>query len=72
MNTKILYRFVYNNQTIDSLQKPDLPYTERYRLIAEDSKVLTKNNINFYSVIDIDKEELSLWQEVKNNNYIEE
>ena len=72
MLTKILYRFSNNESTVDTLTKPSIPYIERYRLIAEDSKVLTKNNIDFYSVIDIDKEELNLWQEVKDNNYIEE
>ena len=72
MNIKVLYHFACGNQIINSLQKPDLPYTERYRLIAENSKILTKDGVNYYSVIDINKEELSLWQEVENNSYIEE
>jgi hypothetical protein len=70
MITKTLYRYVSGNKIITSLTKPDVEYTEKYRLVADENKVLTKDDVNFYRVIDINTEELPQWKEIdKPENY---
>ena len=66
MITKILYRYTHDNITIDSLILPEgqTEYAERYRLIADPDKALTKDDENFCTVIDIDQSDLELWHEV--------
>ena len=66
MINKILYRYKQDKYTVDSLILPEnqVDYLERYRLIADEGKVLTKDDENFYVVIDIDKADFSLWKEI--------
>ena len=66
MITKILYRYNKGDATIDSpiLPEGQTEYTERYRLIADQDKVLTKDDEKFCTVIDIDQSDLELWHEV--------
>ena len=66
MITKVLYRYTCDNTTIDSpiLPEGQTEYIERYRLIADLDKVLTKDDENFCTVIDIDQSDLELWHEV--------
>ena len=46
-----------------STEKPDCEYTLRYRLIADENKVLTKDGVNFTTCIDVDSTEG--WYEVE-------
>lgn len=46
-----------------STEKPDCEYTLRYRLIADENKVLTKDGENFTTCIDVDSTEG--WYEVE-------
>lgn len=64
MTTKILYRYKKDNYTIDSPNKPEGEYIERYRLVADENKMLTKNGTDLYTVIDINKEDQFYWYEV--------
>lgn len=66
MITKTLYRYNSDKAVIDSLILPEgqTEYTERYRLIADEGKVLTKDNENLYTVIDIDKADSLQWYEI--------
>ena len=66
MITKILYRYTNSESTIVSpiLPEGQTEYTEHYRLIAGLGKVLTKDDENFCTVIDIDQSDLELWHEV--------
>lgn len=64
MIIKPLYRYQQGETTIDSLEKPDCTYIERYRLIAEEGKSLTIDSENLFLVIDIDKDNIALWTEV--------
>lgn len=52
-----------------STEKPDCGYTLRYRLIADEDKLLTKDGENFTSCVDVDSTEG--WEEVDitPNNY---
>ena len=64
MIIKLLYRYYKDNMIIDSLSQPEGEYIERYRLIAEEGKVLTQDNETLYSVIDINQEDLTTWVEI--------
>ena len=67
MTIKLLYRYNQEQMIIDSLILPEgqEQYIERYRLIADEGMLLTKDNEHQYSVIDIDKEDLLNWVEVE-------
>lgn len=74
MKIKTLYRYVQDNMVIDS---PVLPegvdeVTERYRLVADEGYLLSMDGQSGYVVIDIDKEQISLWQEVEETSIISE
>lgn len=64
MIIKPLYRYQQGDITVDSLEKPDCEYVERYRLVADDDKSLIKNGEDIFTVIDIDQADLALWTEV--------
>jgi hypothetical protein len=66
MITKTLYRYDNGEGIVYSLALPEnqTEYTERYRLIADEGKVLTKDDENFYTVIDIDKADSLQWYEI--------
>lgn len=65
MQVKTLYRYEWaEGKVADSLTKPEgKPYTERYRLIADEGKMLTYNGKIVCEVIDTDT--LDGWAEVE-------
>ena len=67
MTIKLLYRYNQEQMTIDSLILPEEQeqYIERYRLVADENMALAKDNEKFYSVIDIDQEDLINWVEIE-------
>ena len=64
MITKPLYSYKKDGYIIDSPNKPECEYTERYRLVADDKKLLTKNGTDLFSIIDIDITDYLNWREV--------
>ena len=66
MKIKTVYRYKHENLTIDSLFLPEdiTDWNERYRLVAEENKLLTNDEINQYTVVDIEQNELDLWHEI--------
>ena len=63
MKTIILYCYNTDEATVVSPNQPEVEYIERYRLVADENKVLTKDGKNLYTIIDIDKEDLASWRE---------
>lgn len=58
MTVKTLYRFIREGGGVTvSLEKPDVSYTELYRLIADEGKAVTQNGIDLYSVLDVESTE---------------
>jgi hypothetical protein len=66
MIIKELYRYTIKDAVVDCLSKLNVDYILRYRLVAENDKVLTKDDQRFCRVIDINAEDLDLWREVEN------
>lgn len=64
MTTKTIYRFEKDGSIFHSTIKPEGEYTEKIRLIADENKLLTEDNIDFYPVVTIDLDEVSNWSEV--------
>lgn len=63
MTVITLYRYERADGGITvSPNKPDCEYTERYRLIADEGKYVTKNGIDLYSAIDTDS--VDGWREI--------
>ena len=55
MTIKTLYRFKRADGGITvSPNKPNVEYTELFRIIADEGKAVTKDGENLYSVIDTD------------------
>lgn len=67
MKTKILYRYKKGQMIIDSLTLPEgiVEWVERYRIVADVGMALTKDGTKQYKVIDIDQDQLPMWQEVE-------
>lgn len=64
MTVKELYRYERETGKITvSTEKPEGDYTLRYRLIADEGKVLTKDGENFTPCIDVETTEG--WYEVE-------
>lgn len=62
MQTITLYKYERADGGVTvSPVKPDCEYTEKYRLVADEGKVIT-NDVNFYSCVDVDSVEG--WHEV--------
>ncbi len=60
-----LYKYERENGGITvSPKKPRVSYTEMYRLIAEEGKVLT-NDITTTTCTDIAKEDILMWREIE-------
>ena len=76
MIVKNVYIFNKENKIYYSLDLPEdiAEYNIEYRLIADEGKLLTKNNKKFYTCIDITQEEYqnNIWQEVNNPEYSQE
>ena len=64
MQVKILFRTYSVEGTTDSLERPTGHYIERFRLIADEGKCLTRDNETFVTVIDINKGDFLYWSEV--------
>ena len=63
MEKKILYRFTRPDGGVTvSPEKPDTEYTEMFRLIADEGKLLTQDGENMTSCVDTDTVEG--WYEV--------
>lgn len=63
MIVKELYCFEREEGKVTvSTEKPDCDYSLRFRLIADEGKVLTKDGVNFTTCIDVDSVEG--WYEV--------
>lgn len=61
--TKVeIYRYVGSNGVIDSPIKLPMPYTLRYRLIADAGKELV-NGDTIATVIDVDASDVDKWSE---------
>lgn len=64
MEIKTLYRFTRPDGGITvSPEKPDSEYTEMFRLIADEGKLLTQDGENMTSCVDTDSTEG--WYEVE-------
>lgn len=64
MEIKTLYRFTRQDGGITvSPEKPDAEYTEKFRLIADEGKLLTQDGENTFSCVDTDTVEG--WYEVE-------
>lgn len=66
MQIKTLYRYRRGNEVIDSPIPPKstTEWMERYRLVADEGYLLTKDDEELCTVVDIDQDDLSLWHEV--------
>ena len=64
--TKVkLYVYLGTNGTIESpVYLEDIFYTTRYRLVADNNKVLTKDGKNFVGSTTVPEDEVDEWKEV--------
>ena len=62
MKIVTLYRYKREGGIIVSPIKPEVEYTERIRLVADDGKSLTKDGEQLYKVIDV--ESADGWYEI--------
>lgn len=63
MQIKLLYKYERPDGGITvSLKEPDTPYTTMYRMIADEGKLITINNVDTYSVVDADN--VDGWYEI--------
>lgn len=71
MEIKTLYRYEREGGKITvSPEKPNTPYEETYRVIADEGKLVTLDGENTYSVIDTDVKEG--WYEIDAPEELEE
>ena len=58
MEIRTLYRYEREACKVTvSTEKPDVEYVEVYRIIADEDKTVTKDGLNFYSVVDSETKE---------------
>lgn len=66
MTREILYQYLGTNGTILSpIHLEDIYYIRKVRLVAESSKMLTKDNKVFKNVVIVPEDEADEWFEVK-------
>ena len=66
MTKEILYTYLGTNGTITSpVHLEDIYYTRKVRLTTDAGKQLTKDDVNYSSVVTVPEEEVDLWKEVK-------
>lgn len=66
MTKEILYTYLGTNGTITSpVHLEDIYYIRKVRLTADAGKQLTKDDVNYSSVVTVPEEEVDLWKEVK-------
>lgn len=67
---QVITLYVFNREdggvTVSPVKPETNDYTETTRIVAEEGKLLTKDNINFYSCLDTD--DLDGWYEVEDLN----
>ena len=65
MTKQVMYMYLGTNGTICTpVHLEDIYYIRKYRLYADKGKKITKDGINFTSIITIPEEDLELWYEV--------
>lgn len=65
MTKQVMYMYLGTNGTICTpVHLEDIYYIRKYRLVADKYKKITKDGINFTSIVTIPEEELELWYEV--------
>ena len=66
MTKEILYTYLGTNGTITSpVHLEDIYYIRKVRLTADAGKQLTKDDVNYSSVVTVPEEEVDIWKEVK-------
>lgn len=66
MTKQTLYTYLGTNGTITSpVHLEDIYYVLKYKLIADEKKQLTKDNISFVSQVIVPQEEVEDWLEVE-------
>ena len=66
MTKEILYTYLGTNGTVTSpVHLEDIYYIRKVRLTADAGKQLTKDDVNYSSVVTVPEEEVDLWKEVK-------
>ena len=66
MKKETYYTYLGTNGTITSpVHLEDIYYTRKVRLTADAGKQLTKDDVNYSSVVTVPEEEVDLWKEVK-------
>lgn len=69
MTKEILYVYLGTNGTITSrVHLEDIYYTRRYRLIADENKLLTNGKKEVYSVT-VPEDEINDWYEIDNPHW---
>ena len=64
MKQEKIYRYMGNNGIINTpIEIPNVPCMIKYRLIADNNKILT-NGSYFTNVIDVFEDELDQWYEI--------
>ena len=67
MTKEVLYFYLGTNGTIiSSVHLEDIYYTHRYRLIADEKKLLTNGKVTTYSVT-VPEDEIDTWYEIDDN-----
>lgn len=65
MKKQNLYRYVGENGILDStVLLPGVPHILRYRLIADEGKILINSSNYRTKAIDVSEEEVAEWQEI--------
>lgn len=63
MQTITLYKYTREDGGVTvSPVKPEGEYTEKYRLVADDGKMLTRDGVDLYACVDV--ESVDGWYEV--------
>ena len=66
MKKEKYYTYLGTNGTITSpVHLEDIYYIRKVRLTADAGKQLTKDDVNYSSVVTVPEEEVDLWKEVK-------
>lgn len=65
MTKQVMYMYLGTNGTICTpVHLEDIYYIRKYRLYADKGKKITKDGINFTSIVTIPEDEVNEWYEV--------
>lgn len=68
MKVTKFYTYLGTNGTITSpVHLENIYSVVKYKIFSEKGYKLTKDNINYYEVVDVEEKDLPNWYEVKNN-----